>query len=215
MSRVEQLRSLLTTAKLWHGEIQAENAPPRWNRDNLSGRLTEISSAGASATLTTAIGLVLDTQRQGDPVAWITLPNSIFYPPDVDDSGVDLDALAVVRAPLARAAARAADRLVRSGAFGLIILDLGKDAYIPDSLQGRLVGLAQKHDTAIVCLTEKPADSPSLGSMVSLRVTTMREKLPPDIPAGGFRCKLVVVQDKRRGPNWQHSETVRGPSGLR
>jgi recombination protein RecA len=215
MSRVEQLRSLLTTANLRHAEIQPQQSPPLWNRDNLSGRLTEISSDGASATLTTAIGLVLDTQRQGDPVVWITLPSSIFYPPDVDDSGVDLDALAVVRAPLASAAARAADRLVRSGAFGLIILDLGKDAYLPNAMQGRLVGLAQKHDTAIVCLTEKSSDTPSLGSMVSLRVTTLREKLTPDIPAGGFRCKLEVVKDKRRGPNWKHSETVRGPSGLR
>ena len=36
-------------------------------------------------------------------------------------------------------------------------------------IQGRLVTLAQTHDAAIVCLTEKPADAASLGSLVSLR----------------------------------------------
>ena len=96
-----------------------------------------------------------------------------------------------------------------------MIADLGKDAYIPDPQQGRLVGLAQKHDTAIVCITDKPRDTPSLGSMVSLRVEAIREKLDHKAPSGGFRCKVEVLKDKRRGPGWHFSEIVRGPAGLR
>lgn len=213
MSRVEQLRHLLTTAE--NGAIQPANGP-RWCRDDLAGRLTEISAHGAAAATTAAIGLALETQRQGDPVAWVTLPHSIFYPPDVAESGIDLGALIVIRAPLARDAARAADRLVRSGGFGLVVLDLGKDAFLPDAVQGRLVGLAQKHDTAVVCLTEKPPDAPSLGSMVSLRVAAMRDKPSPGGgEPGPFRCRIEVHKDKRRGPGWSHSEIVRGPTGLR
>jgi recombination protein RecA len=222
MSRVEELRRLLTTAE--NGQV-APLADPCWRRDDLAGRLTEISGHGASAALTAAIGLVLDTQRQGDPVAWVTLPHSIFYPPDVADSGVDLAALIVIRAPLARDAGRAADQLVRSGGFGLVVLDLGKDAFLPDALQGRLVGLAQKHDTAVVCLTDKPPDAPSLGSMVSLRVAAVRERLGAEAAApvagegsraaGPFRCRIDVRKDKRRGPGWRHAEVVRGPAGLR
>ena len=40
------------------------------------------------------------------------------------DGGIDLDALPVVRVPDARAAGRAADHLVRSGGFGLVVIDL-------------------------------------------------------------------------------------------
>jgi recombination protein RecA len=184
---------------------------PGWGREQLSGRLTEISGVGAVASLTAAIGLVLEAQMQSEPVAWITLPETLFYPPDVAESGVDLDALVVVQVPGALAAARAAERLVRSGAFGLVILDLGRDARIPMCLQGRLVSLAKRHDAAIVCLTATSPDSASLGSMVSLRAEAVRDKL-----AGGhFRCKLNVLKDKRRGPSWTHTEVVRGPAGLR
>lgn len=184
---------------------------PHWSLDELAGRLSEISSRGASAPLTAAVSLVLEAQHQGEPVAWVTARSSTFFPPDVSDSGVDLDSLAVVRVPGAREAARATDQLVRSGAFGLVLIDLGERADISMAIQGRLVSLAQRHDTAIVCLTEKPDTFPSIGSMVSLRVVVSRGSAGPD----RFRCKIKALKDKRRGPNWEHAEVVRGPAGLR
>ncbi|MBZ0232060.1 MAG: hypothetical protein K8M05_06875, partial [Deltaproteobacteria bacterium] len=146
----------------------------KWELDEVVGRLTELSGIGAVASLTAATALVLDAQGRGEPVAWIGLPPASFYPPDLDDAGVDLDALVVVRAPDITAMVRAADRLLRSAAFGLVVLDLGAPsgstpAEIPIAVQGRLLGLAQHHDAAIVVLTEKPRDAASLGSMVSLR----------------------------------------------
>ena len=100
-----------------------------WSFEQVAGRLVEISGVGATASLTLAFGLVLQAQRQNEPVAWITLDGSLFYPPDAAEGGVDLDALTIVRVPDlpasagqagARAVARAADQLIRSGAFGLV-----------------------------------------------------------------------------------------------
>lgn len=209
--RIEKLQELVTNAALKRAENTPFASEPRWSREHLTGRLTELSGVGAVATLTAAVGLVLDAQLQYEPVAWITLPDTSFYPPDVADSGVDLDALVVVKVSTAYDAARAAEKLVRSGAFGLVILDLGKDSNIPTGLQGRLVSLAKRHDTAIVCLTAKNTDSASLGSMVSLRAEVTRDKLE----GGRFSYKVKVLKDKCRGPNWTHTEVVRGPAGLR
>ena len=88
-----------------------------WRLDALRGRLVELSARGAAATLTAAIELVVEAQQAAEPVAWVTLGNATFFPPDAAASGVDLAALAVVRVHDATAAARAAERLLRSGGF--------------------------------------------------------------------------------------------------
>ncbi len=164
---------------------------------------------GAPAGLTLVFGLTLEAQRQGEPVAWITPREISFYPPDAAEGGVDLDALVVVRVPDARAVPRAADRLVRSGGFGLVVLDLAT-AEVPTPLQARLAGLVQKHHAALVCLTEKAEKAPSLGSLVSLRVHAQRKPVEED----RFACEIVALKDKRRGPTWVHTEVCRGPAGL-
>jgi recombination protein RecA len=188
---------------------ETEPAPARWSRAQLAGRLVELSGIGAVASLTAAVAVLLEAQGEGDPVAWIALPGSTFYPPDLADSGVDLEALIVVRAPAIDAAGKAADRLLRSGGFGLIVLDLGPNAVLPIPLQGRLVGLAQRHDAALVCLTEKPGDTASLGSMVSLRAEALRAR-----DGDRFTVSVRALKDKQRGPGWAHAEPARGPSGL-
>jgi recombination protein RecA len=182
-----------------------------WSLEQVAGRLVEISGVGATASLTLAFGLVLQAQHQNEPVAWIACDDSLFYPPDAAEGGVDLDALVIVRVPDGRAAARAADQLVRSGAFGLIVLDLGAKSDLPAPLQTRLAGLANKHQTALLCLTMKGDEASSLGPLVSLRVAARRERLADD----RFSCKLAVLKDKRRGPTWQHAEVCCGPAGLR
>src|SRR6185436_10367917 len=95
-----------------------------WTRPNLAGRLVELSGAGASAALTFAVALVLDAQRRGETTAWVTSRESSFFPPDVAVNGVDLDALPVVRVPASEHVTRAGERLVRCGAFDLVVLDL-------------------------------------------------------------------------------------------
>ena len=74
----------------------------------------------------------------------------------------------------------------------------------------RLLGLAQKHATAVVFLTDKPSKAPSLGSLISLRGQTRRRRTGPD----EFNCELQVLKDKRRSPGWIHTEVCGGPAGL-
>jgi len=185
-------------------------AQPHWSRAELAGRLCELSAGPDGALLSVAMSVVLDAQCAGDPVAWVSATAALFYAPDVVACGVDLSALVVVRAETPRATGRAADVLLRSGAFGLVVLDLGTSGTMPAPLQGRLVQLATKFDAAVLCLTEKPADWPSLGSLVSLRGVARRRRREN----GGFACCVETLKDKRRGPGWGTKEVRRGPDGL-
>jgi recombination protein RecA len=128
----------------------------------------------------------------------------------VADAGVDLGALAVVRAPDPLRAARAADHLLRSGAFALMVLDIGENARMPLHVQTRLGGLCGKHDTALVCITEKESWRPSIGSLISVRAEAKRAGKLGD----GYRCELQILKDKRRGPGRTHTEICCGPDGL-
>lgn len=182
-----------------------------WRLKTVSGRLVEISGAPDGAALSLLFRLVLEAQRAGEPVAWVGRDDSSFHPPDVADAGVDLAALPVVWAGDALTAGRAADLLVRSGAFGLVVIDLGAKLDLPVAVLTRLAALAQKHDTAVACLTDKPSDRPSLSPLVSLRAHARRVTREHE----RFRCEAHAVKDKRAGPGWRHAEVCRGPDGLR
>jgi recombination protein RecA len=96
----------------------------RWSLDALAGRFVELSTAEATPVLTISMGLVLQAQERSEPAIWIAAGSSTFYPPDAADSGVDLEALPVVRVPGVLAGVRAADILLRSGGATLVVLDL-------------------------------------------------------------------------------------------
>lgn len=204
-----------------------------WGLEALAGRLVEISGHRAAANLTVAFGLVLEAQKKGEPVAWVTLDGSTFFPPDAAESGIDLARLVVVRVEDARAAARATVELTRSGGFDLVVLDLGPEALQRDPLPPKkppapeprrryrkvasavsvpivtkLVGLAQKTKTAVVILTDKTSEASSLSSLVSLRAETKRN---PDALA---EIEIAVLKDKRRGPGRRYREVFREPAGL-
>jgi recombination protein RecA len=218
------LESLLHTKKLdgtlTHARsdaLQPEEIP-RGRLSELMGRLVELSADAEAAHLTAAFGLVLDAQLGGDRAAWITLEHSSFFPPDVVDGGVDLEALPVVRVPDARAAGRAADHLVRSGGFGLVVIDLssGADARVQSSsafdaaLLTRLLGLPRQQNAAVLILTKKSLEAPSLHSLISLRAEArwrLRE--------GRYELCVRVLKDKRGGAGWTAVETCRGPAGVR
>jgi len=187
------------------------DAPAVWSLSAFTGRLGEISGGYASAALTLAFRLVLEAQRQGEPVAWVARQGSAFYPPDAARAAVDLDALVVVWVSEVLMAARAADQLVRSGGFGLVVLDLGVHGRVVPPVQARLVGLAKKHRAAVLCLTEKSREHPSIGSLVSIRAEAVRSREEED----RFLCEARVLKDKRRGPGWKHREVCHGPDGLR
>ncbi len=185
-------------------------AAPRWSREQLAGRFCELSSVPGIALLTAAFRLVLDAQLEGEPAVWITATPDTFFAPDAAESGVDLEALVVIRVPDTRAAARAADRVLRSGGFGLVVLDLHADAWIPVPLQARLARQAREHHAALLCLTAKSRQAPSLGPMVSLRGQTSCRRLAVD----RFQYEIEMLKDRLHGPGWRHTEICRGPDGL-
>ena len=196
--------ALSSAQKLRHVVPQTQ-----WTLDEVAGRLVEISSSTAGAALTLTFTLIREAQARGEPVGWVTLAESCFYPPDAARSGVDLAAMVVVRVGHDAIIARAGEKLLRSGAFGLVVLDLGA-ADIPMPLQTRLTGLAHRHHTALVCLTNKASGAFSLGSLVSLRAHAERKR----VQGNRFACALRVLKDKRRGPTWQYEDIYTGPAGL-
>jgi recombination protein RecA len=193
---------------------------PRFELANLTGRITEASAVGPSAVLTCMAGLVVETQASGQPAAWIAVGDSTFYPPDFAEAGVDLDALVVVKVPGMVAGSRAAERLLRSGAFALVVVDasgqestgkaIAADA-VPLGHLGRLHALAQQHDAAVVVLTSKTERAPSLGSIISLRIAATR--------TGGagkpYGYNVDATKDKKRGPWAQEVGELRPPAGLK
>ena len=185
----------------------AQSTP--WSLSQVAGRLVEISSSDASAALTVSCDLILEAHERREPVGWIGLSRSCFYPPDVAQIGIDLAALMVVRLTKPDSIARAGEKLLRSGGFGVLVLDLGKTD-IPMPLQARLNGLAQHHNTAILCLTEKPPRFYSLSSLVSLRVHAEKRRATDD----AYTCSLRVLRDKRRGPTWHYEALYGVPAGL-
>lgn len=180
-----------------------------WTLREIAGRFVEISSSAASASLTIVFALVREAQEQGEPVGWVTSMEDFFYPPDAAQVGIDLTALAVIRLSRSDNIPRAGEKLLRSGGFGVVVLDLGAGD-IPMPLQSRLTGLAHHHHTALICLTEKEQAMLSIGSLVSLRVHAVKRRAQEN----RFACALNVVKDKRRGPTWTHEVLCSGPAGL-
>jgi recombination protein RecA len=195
---------------------------PRLALDDLQGRLTELCAPRDGAALSCSFFLVREAQQRGEPAAYVSGVDACFYPPDVADGGIDLDALVVVRVAEAAARARAAEELLRSGAFALVIIDVLSGVRVPPAMLTRLLGLAQKHHSAVVFISSTPdEDAPSsLGSLVSFRAVVRRRPLPETsaAPLGPRRSRFVVtleaVKDKRRAPGWRHELIFRGPSGL-
>jgi recombination protein RecA len=203
-----ELPALIARLGIRQGEQPAPHSG-RWGVDGLSGRMAELSSDGECASVSAAVSLLLEAQRRGEPTAWIAVGRSTFYPPDAVRSGVDLSCLPVVRVDDSRAAARTADKLLRSGAFAVVVVDLGRDHHIRVPVQSRLAGLAKKHRSVLLFLTKKKRDEPSIGSLVSLRGVTRVKKTAFD----RFTWEIRVTKDKRHGPGWRYAETFCGPEG--
>jgi hypothetical protein len=183
------------------------------------GRVVELSGQidGACARLSTAVAIVRHVQAEGDTTAWIQPDGGPLYPPDVAEAGVDLEALVVVHVPpsaMPHGLCKAAELLLRSSAFGLVVVD-GTTATWPSqptqAWLGRVLGLARQHGTRVLLLTEKPSHADSLGTLIGLRVESRRRpELGNDGPAWVLEHHVVknksgspfdVVLDRHRGPD--------------
>jgi len=188
--------------------LQAESVP--WGLGGLAGRLVELSGPPGAPFLSLACSLLRQAQEQGDLAVWVSAREDSFYPPDLASAGVALQGLAVVRLADTPSAGRAADWLLRTGAFALVVLDLGRDLELALGLQGRLAQLARRQNTAVLILTEKSREAPSLSSLVGVRAEALRRR----DPGGGFRCGIRFLKHKRRAPGGRYAEVFVGPPGL-
>lgn len=211
--------SLPTARTLTH----EEHAP---RPDLPEGVLVEISGAGATARLSSAVAAVRAAQREGETTVWIERAGSegadsvgTVFPPDLWDSGIEMAALPIVRIPPDAGEVgpfRAAEMLLRSGAFGFVVIDLrdsrssGRVARIPMAWQGRLLGGAREHQARILFLTTKRKSKDSVGSLVGLRFQPQRRRVRP----GLFIVDNQVLKNKAGLSLLVEAERRRGPWGL-
>jgi len=172
-----------------------------WSR--VRGRLVELSEAGYHGAVTALCPLLAEVQSRGEQIAWVETGPSVFFPPDLAAFGLDIEALTVVWAP-APAGWQAVDWLLRSGAFGLVVVDGLRVA--EEGVLGRLARLAEARDAAVLALTLKGDNEPSLGSQLSLRLG-----VHPTLHG----LELRVLRDKRSeaSPPTQRM-TFDGPRGV-
>ncbi len=179
------------------------------------GRLLEVSGRGSAASTSTAVSLVIRAQAQQEPVAWVQTADGSLYPPDLATAGVDLDALVAIHVPRyagAEALVRSAEWLLRSGAFGLVVIDLaeGLPSGAPARWQGRLQALVRKHNTRLCLITQSSEHDPSSGPLIGIRVAVARHR----IDDGTFLLRPTVLKDKVGLLAQPASTTLRPPAGF-
>lgn len=202
------------------------------------GRIVELCG---DAQTTAAVMLLAEVQREGETAAWIQLVGGDLYPPDLAAAGVDVEALIVVHTPRSQerkaeqlagqsgpaGQCRAAELLLRSGGFGLVILDFGQaEPRGSTAWQGRLLGLARQHEARVVILRERirsvaQRERSSLGPLTSLRIASWIERSrrvddPPGFRprTGCFALRHEVLKNKSGGPLEPASARLRGPWGF-
>jgi hypothetical protein len=198
-----------------------------------SGLLVEFSGNRRTARLSSVVSALRAAQARGETTAWVQDVRGSLYPPDLAEAGVDLSALAVVRVPVIagksrgnprEAVIRATEMLVRTGAFGFVVVDVREEESrarrdpssrmpwrLPPAWQGRLLGAVRDHGSRIIFLSSHPPSRESVGSLVGLRLEPHRVRVAP----GLFAIEHHVLKNKPGLPFADASETRRGPWGLR
>ncbi len=181
-----------------------------WKLEHFRGRFVEVTGDAATATLTACTQLVLEAQRSKVLTAWIGAEGTSFFPPDLTASGIDVSALPVVRVPDVKRACWTADILLRSGSFGLVVMDLDTVQSLSFSMQTRFIGLTHQYTSTLVALTRRRHDASSLNSLVSFRGISAKRRLGHNF----FEWEVCAEKDKQASTQWRHLENSRGPDGL-
>ncbi len=190
MAQTAALQGFPTIASHAHREAPSGRRP-LWELF-AEGLSVELSGAGPGK-LSVAVRLVARAMQAGEPVVWITPREAAtFYPPDLEALGIDLDALTVVRMPESAGGhgpVRAAEVVLRAGAFGLVVVDLSQGTLPRGQLawQSRLSGLVRLHASRLLLITSSLREAPSIGPLISLR-------LEPALGAATATGSAVLLQ---------------------
>jgi len=179
------------------------------------GRIVELCAAPDAAQTSAAVMALREAQRDGDPVAWVMPRGAGLFPPDLAAAGLDLDALVVVHVSPEDPAAlpRAAELVLRTGAFGGVVIDMSggeRTGGRAEAWQGRLLGLAREHACRVIVLSPHARTRASLGALVSLRLDVRRAR----IAEGRYRIEAAVMKDKL-GDARSRGSKVSAPVGAR
>lgn len=168
----------------------------------------EISGSGQLTLVSTLLG---EAQQAGELCGWVTTTQHTVFPPDLERNGIDLSLLYFFWLENPAGATKALEYLLRSEAFGLLVLDMAKHHSIPDGISGRLMRLASKVGCGVVALSalqEKPRSI--FGSLTSLRLDTkLRGR-----PGGAFEVILTAERDRSAAPRWRRQMVCNAPPGL-
>jgi recombination protein RecA len=197
------------------GLVRALELPSRDAREGLPrGRLIELTGGPDAACTSTAVQILLASQREGDPGAWVQPRGGELFPPDLAAAGLELACLLVVHVPEDAGSAgipKAAELLLRTGAFGAVVIDLSR-ARPPrgDAWLGRLGSLAREHDSRCVLLGPSDARM-SLGPLVSLRLQPHRRR----VRLGRYAIETEILKDKSGlSPALEAGGVWIGPEGM-
>ncbi len=127
------------------------------------------------------------------------------FPPALVAAGVQLERLLVVDAPEPIPAARAADILLRSGAFAVVVIPaLPSGRGTGSATWTRLASLAHRANAVLIALG--PTASSELRYFASVRVETAIERVRWNGPAGhfgelaGYDIRATIRKHKRAAP---------------
>ncbi|MBV8222711.1 MAG: hypothetical protein JO293_05080 [Candidatus Eremiobacteraeota bacterium] len=170
---------------------------PRGIIATLEGR----AGAGRSAI---AGRLLSAATANGGLGALIESPGSAegsLYPPALASAGIDLKRLLIVPAHDARSVARAADIIVRSGAFGVVVIPAVK---LAATAWTRLASLTHRAGALLVALGVEAPDE--LRYFASLRIEVRPSAVQwagesgPFCALAGASAEAIVLKHKRAAP---------------
>ena len=157
-----------------------------------SGRTAVAARLLARATQAGGLGAVIETPDG---------PEGSFYPPALAAAGVDLERLLVVRANDAQSVARAADILLRSAAFGVVVMPTVSLRAVAWT---RLASLSHRANALLVAFGASASEE--LRYFASLRIRLQPSHVcfagesGPFCALAGTRIEVSVLKHKRAAP---------------
>ncbi len=165
------------------GTIATLEGPPSSGRMALAARLLAAATAGG-------LGAVVGTSA---------------FPPGLAAAGIRLERLLVISAPEPVGAARAADILLRSGVFTVIVIPaLPSGRATGSATWARLASLAHRANVALIAIGVEA--SSELRYFATVRVETAIERVRWNGPSGhfgtlaGYDVRATVRKHKRAAP---------------
>jgi hypothetical protein len=150
--------------------------------DAMRGSITELARTNDSGHLCLLARWIAATHAQGEPAAWVVTDAWLPVVEDLQRAGIDPSGLIWVRCPDESAALATADRLLRCGAFGLVVIEARTVRVAPSALQ-RLSHLAARHGTALVwrALDHGHLDASAVTLRLHARRTSRSERRRIDV----------------------------------